>query len=139
MEGLNYHLLPALSAPGFRGAYRRPQERHHGMRHPRPSYDAESWRVPVLSKQMAEAIETNPPRLYARREALADQDIRRRYDVVTETEKGTGRPLQDWSDFEAARYRERPLPTIPSDEDRISSAASPALVDARDGDGLDVS
>jgi hypothetical protein len=88
---------------------------------------------------MAEAIETNPPRLYARREALADQDIRRRYDVVTETEKGTGRPLQDWSDFEAARYRERPLPTIPSDEDRISSAASPALVDARDGDGLDVS
>jgi hypothetical protein len=62
--------------------------------------------VPVLSEQMVDEIEANRPKVYSRREALADREIRQRYDVATNQEKGSGQPLQEWSDFERDRYRD---------------------------------
>jgi hypothetical protein len=64
------------------------------------------WSNGQTEGQITKLKLVNPPKLYSRREALADQDIRRRYDVATDQEKGSGLPLQEWSDFESDRYRD---------------------------------
>lgn len=118
MDGLNYHLLPPYLHPEFETHIAVLRQTIADSDIP-VQHDAASWRVPVLSKQLSETLTANPPKIYSRREALADPDIRRQNEAVTQTEKGAGQPLQDWSHFETDRYRnettftENPLKRAP--------------------------